>query len=177
MTGARAREWLRQRGADGIAHPGGTLYDHLGRVHDRLGELGAGPDLCLAGLTHAAYGTDGFDVALLDVAERATLRDLVGDDAEALVYRYGACDRGRSWPALADSAEVTDRFTGTVHRIDPAELRALVDLSIVNEVDVVAHNPAALDRHGPALRRLFAAWSPVASPAVAADARRVLGGF
>jgi hypothetical protein len=72
------RAWLRERGAEGIPHPGGTLYAHLSRVRDRLAALGQGPDLCLAGLTHAAYGTDGFGVTLLDLDRRETLRALVG---------------------------------------------------------------------------------------------------
>jgi hypothetical protein len=62
------RTWLRARGAETVAHPGGTLYAHLGRVHDRLAALGHPPQVALAGLAHAAYGTDGFDLTLLDVA-------------------------------------------------------------------------------------------------------------
>ncbi len=32
MTRAAGEEFLRSRGAEGIPHPGGTLYAHLGRV-------------------------------------------------------------------------------------------------------------------------------------------------
>jgi len=83
------QRWLRQGGAGSIQHPGGTLYAHLCRVHDRLAELECGVDTPLAGLVHAVYGTDGFDVTLLDWNDRATLRNLIGDDAEALVYLSG----------------------------------------------------------------------------------------
>ncbi|HEY2795564.1 MAG TPA: hypothetical protein VGJ28_24595, partial [Micromonosporaceae bacterium] len=34
------RQLLRDRGAETIAHPGGTLYAHLNRVHDLLLTLG-----------------------------------------------------------------------------------------------------------------------------------------
>ena len=68
------KAWLRERGAERIDHPGGTLYAHLGRVHDRLGALGHDQHVRLAGLAHAAYGTDGFDLSLLDVTDRSTLR-------------------------------------------------------------------------------------------------------
>lgn len=61
MNADDVKTWLREHGAATIDHPGGTLYAHLGRVHDRLGALGHGPDVRLAGLTHAVYGTDGFD--------------------------------------------------------------------------------------------------------------------
>jgi hypothetical protein len=70
---ARAQARLRQRGANTVEHPGGTLYAHMCRVHDRLAALGCTVDGQLAGLTHAAYGTDGFARALLDRTRRDTL--------------------------------------------------------------------------------------------------------
>ncbi|MDG4797733.1 DUF6817 domain-containing protein [Micromonospora sp. WMMD1082] len=173
-TSAPVQDWLRQRGAETVDHPGGTLYAHLCRVHDRLRGLGLGVDVQLAGLTHAAYGTDGFDVVLLDRADRETLRALIGETAERLVYRYGACDRRRSWRHLADTRQVVDRFTGEVQTLGAAELRSFVDLCIVNELDVVEQSPAIAERHGPYLRTLFASWASLASPPVNAEARRVL---
>ncbi|MEU5872746.1 DUF6817 domain-containing protein [Glycomyces sp. NPDC047369] len=168
------RAWLRRHGAEQIAHPGGTLYAHLCRVSERLAVLGRSRDVQAAGLTHAVYGTDGFDRTLLDRADRAVLRDLVGTDAEELVYLYGACDRGRSWRELARTGEVFDRFTRQVRTPDDCQLRSLVDLSIVNELDVVEHDPAMLNRHGAYFRELFASWTPIASEQVIREAQRVL---
>jgi hypothetical protein len=165
---------LRERGGEGIAHPGGTLYAHLLRVRDRLTTLGAGTDLRLAGLAHAVYGTDGFGVALLELSDRDRMRALVGDAAELLVYRYGACDRRRTWRHLAETGKVWDRFTGEAETLGQDELRPFADLSIVNELDVVEQNPDAAARHGDALRDLFRSWAPLASERVLADARRVL---
>ena len=169
------REWLRERGADTVPHAGGSLYVHLGRVHDRLAALGAAADVRLAGLTHAAYGTDGFPVVLLDVADRCELRELIGRPAEEHVYRYGGCDRGRTWRALGETGLIRSRFTGHVESPSPAELRAFVDLCIVNELDVAEHDPAIAEKHGDYFRGIFASWSALASPTVLADARRVLG--
>ncbi len=84
------KTWLQGRRTATMDHPGGTLYTHLVRVHDRMRALGLRDDVCLAGLAHAAYGTDGFPVALLDWADRDPLRDLVGDAAEALVPSVAA---------------------------------------------------------------------------------------
>lgn len=173
-TDEGVRAWLRRHGAEQIAHPGGNLYAHLCRVGERLAVLGCGSDVQAAGLTHAVYGTDGFDLALLDRADRAVLRDLVGADAEELVYLYGACDRGRSWGELAQTGQVFDRFVRRVRTPDAAHLRSLVDLSIVNELDVIEHDPAVADRHGTHLRELFASWAPLASAQVIRDAQRVL---
>ncbi|MEV0002645.1 DUF6817 domain-containing protein [Micromonospora sp. NPDC050980] len=168
--------WLRHWGAEAIPHPGGTLYAHLCRVRQRLAELGQSPDVQMAALAHAAYGTDGFDVALLDHTDRGPLRDLIGVDAEDLVHLYGACDRKRSWPQLAATGTVHDRFTGRAVSVRADRLTPLVDLSIANELDVVEHLASVSDAHVAYLRELFAAWSPAASAAVRGEVARVLGG-
>jgi hypothetical protein len=169
------RTWLRQRGADTIDHPGGTLYAHLSRVHDRLGRLGLDVDVQLAGLAHAVYGTDGFDLVLLDPADRTTLQKLIGPAAERLVYLYGACDRSRTWRHLADTGEVWNRFTNEIDSLDPALLQPFVDLSIVNELDVVEQDPGVPQKYAAYFRSLFTSWAQVASAQVAAEARQVLG--
>jgi hypothetical protein len=174
-TEATVRELLRDRGADGIAHPGGTLGGHLERVQQRLARLGAPETVQWAGRVHAVYGTDGFDVALLDLDDRPLLAGMVGEETEQLVYRYGACDRARTWATLADTCRLWDRFTGADQLLDDGQLQAFADLSIVNELDVAEHSEDFLGRYGDYFRRLTAAWSSVLSPAVAGDARRVFG--
>lgn len=164
------KTWLQSRRTATMDHPGGTLYTHLVRVHERMHTLGLADDVCLAGLAHAAYGTDGFPVVLVDWDDRGPLRDLIGEPAEALVYRYCACDRAATWRTLAETAEVTDRFTGRVTRLDPDPLRDFVDLSIVNELDVLEQT----GQHADYYRSLFPTWAPLASPTVAADAAAVL---
>ena len=91
------------------------------------------------------------------------------------MYRYGACERARTWSTLADDGRVWDRFTGEASEPAPDELRALADLSLVNELDVAEHQPGFLDRHGDFFRRLAADWAPLLGAPVTAEARRVLG--
>jgi hypothetical protein len=169
------RDWLRKHGAETIEHPGGNLYAHLSRVHDRLSRLGLNDDTRLAGLAHATYGTDGFDVVLLDRQDRSTLCEIIGERAEDLVHRYGGCDRSRTWQRLADTAEVYNRFTNQTELLDAAQLCSFVDLSIVNELDVMEQAPSIIDEHGEYFRRLFATWAAIASPQIVADAQKVLG--
>jgi uncharacterized protein DUF6817 len=168
---------LRERGAESIEHPGGTLYAHLIRVYERLAGHGADPELQFAGLAHAAYGTDGFDVALFDRHDRTPLQALVGSAAEQLIYRYGGCDRSRSWSDLAQTKQVWNRFDDSVETLAPAELRAFVDLSIVNELDVVEQSAAMAEKYGDYFGRLWADWRPLASPQVMVDADAVLAGL
>ncbi|MFI7601849.1 DUF6817 domain-containing protein [Actinoplanes sp. NPDC049681] len=171
MNADDVKAWLREHGAETIDHPGGTLYTHLGRVHDRLGALGHGPDVRLAGLTHAVYGTDGFDRTLLDPAARTSLRQLVGERAEALVHQYGGCDRSRTWRTLPGTRQVWNRWTGRPGDVLPG----FADLSIVNELGVVEQDPTIRQRYGAYFRDVFASWQDLASEPVLAEARRVLG--
>lgn len=163
-------EFLLAKGALDVDHPGGTLLAHLRRTHDVLYAWGARPELRLAGLAHAAYGTDGFPRGLMDIAERPTLVGLIGSAAEEIVYAYGSCDRGFTYPLLTEpQPRLRDRFTGEVSEPSPQQVRDLVELTFANELDVLAHNGDLLTKHGDALRSLFTACKPYASaPAYAA---------
>ncbi|WP_104526347.1 DUF6817 domain-containing protein [Blastococcus atacamensis] len=167
---------LRDRGAEGIDHPGGTLYGHAQPVQHRLAALGLPRQVQLAGRAHAVYGTQGFDVRLLGDDERPLLIGIVGPAAEELVHRYGACDRDRTWPELPTARRVHDRHTGAATELDDQQLRDFADLSLVTEIDVAEHGPPGfLDEHGGYFRRLTEEWAPVLSPEVVAAARRAFG--
>jgi len=134
----RAVEFLRDLGAGDLAHPGGDLLSHLVRTHDLLTSWGATEPLSLAGLCHAAYGTDGFPTQLLAVDDRSRLRNLVGDDAETIVYTYCACDRGQTYRRLGEMPlSLTDRFTGEAHTLATDASGAFALLTIANELDLV----------------------------------------
>jgi hypothetical protein len=166
---------LLVRGADEIDHAGGSLYVHLHRVAKRLGSLGASDTLVLAGLAHAAYGTDGFPTHLFDwQTERPVLASVIGAEAEQIVYRYGACDRETTWRDLAEHHTVTDRFTGTSEELGAVDLRDFVDLTIVNELDVLDHDPERAPDLGPFLQDQIPRWQSLASPAVLAESQRLL---
>ena len=133
-----AIQLLEDHGAATIEHPGGLLLDHLRRTEQTLRSWEADEPTCLAGLCHAAYGTQGFPTALVPVTSRATLRDAIGADAEAIVYRYGACDREATYPGLGSvKATFTDRFTGSLEVVSGDALRAFALVTIANELDLV----------------------------------------
>lgn len=161
MTPARrsaAEEFLLSCGAAKLAHPGGTLYEHLCRVADLLASWGAGARLQTAGLCHACYGTDGYGQALIPVSQRPRLAALIGRDAESLVYLYGSCDRAAVYPRLGDDGPVLfkDRFTGQASAPPEHDVRAFAELTAANELDVICHNPSLASQHGPALLDLVA---------------------
>ena len=155
---------LVSRGANEVPHPGGTLLAHLERVHALLGEWGAKPAVRLAGLCHAYYGTDGFPTALGDVSQRKELAAIAGEETERLVYFYGSCDRGFSYPHLSEPAgPFKDRFTGTVI-FPPLPLRQdFAELTVANELDVMRVNADMRAQYGPGLLRLFTSWRKLLS--------------
>jgi hypothetical protein len=153
------REFLLSRGAGRLQHPGGTLYEHVCRVAGLLAEWGPGQDVQVAGLCHACYGTDGYAPALLSLAERPVLCELIGEQAESLVYLYGSCDRAAVYPELGKSGPVPfrDRFTGTTGTPPEPVIGAFLELTAANELDVIRHSAAMAATYGSALLRMFAA--------------------
>jgi hypothetical protein len=136
------RSALENWGARDIEHPGGTLFDHLLRTEDLLRSWGADEDLALAGLSHAAYGTDGFARALLRLDERSVLLELIGLEAEAIVYQYASCDRSHlgTRPGQIDPVSFRDRFDGRIGDLPAASLKPFMELTFANELDIAVHN-------------------------------------
>lgn len=153
------RDFLLERGADRLQHPGGTLYEHVSRVADLLEDWGACSEMRAACMCHACYGTDGYAPSLLSLAERPVLAELIGAQAESLVYLYASCDRATVYPELGKPGPVPflDRFTGTTRTPAEQDIRAFLELTAANELDVVRHSRAIAAEHGPALLWLFAA--------------------
>ncbi|MDB4991209.1 MAG: hypothetical protein JWN04_6387 [Myxococcaceae bacterium] len=131
--------FLRERGVDAISHPGGTLLAHLDRTHTRLQSWGADASLSLAGLCHAAYGTDGFPHLLLPLERRSELAILVGAASEAIVYSYCACDRRYGLPGVLGREDMRDRFTGVCWKPDARLRGQLAELTVANELDLYLH--------------------------------------
>jgi hypothetical protein len=167
--------FLRRLGAASLAHPGGTLLAHLDRVQRRLAEWGARPALQVAGLCHACYGTDGFPASLLPLDRRGELAALIGEEAEAIVYAYGSCDRGASYASLAEpAAPIRDRFTGRVVVPGPRMRRDFAELTAANELDLAAWDADFRERWGADLLALFTRLRPLLTPAAWDDVVRVL---
>jgi len=171
-------QWLREQGAEAITHPGGSLLEHLARVHCRLSAWGLDRDICLAGLCHATYGTDGFAASLLTTRARHILVELIGQRAESLVYLYGSCDRQstyRSFRCPNSDVVIVNRFTGVHSTPAAAEVGGFCHITIANELDVLvhsAHRPTAFTEW---FRQISADMAPWLSDDAVLDSRLTLG--
>lgn len=149
----RAVSFLESNSAGRVGHLGGSLLAHLKGTHDLLRQWSSPEFLCLAGLCHAAYGTDGFPTPLLEVDRRAELVGVIGPRAEALVYFYACCDRahvypqvGRVWPI-----RYRDRFSGEVFVPENSLFFPFLELTFANELEIVRWKPSLVG----GTRRLF----------------------
>jgi hypothetical protein len=160
---------LAERGAQEIDHPGGNLLDHLVRTGALLRSWGAPVELTLAGLAHAAYGTDGFPTGLFGLDERDAVVQVVGPMAEAIVYRYASCERAFTLPGIGQSADVAfrDRFTGEVEIVHSTAVKQFAELTMANELELLRHSETFRRDHGPAITALFSSWRDVVSSAAA----------
>jgi hypothetical protein len=102
---------------------------------------GCPDELCLAGLCHAAYGTDGFAPHLVSWRHRNVLAGALGEvgvSVEEIVYLYCACDRSLLYPQLTGDAPVTfrDRFLDLTRALPEAPLGNFADLTLANELEI-----------------------------------------
>lgn len=157
----------------GQQHPTGTLMKHLQRTGDTLDAWCAPDWVADAGRLHAVYGSDGFEHAF-DPPSPRLVRAAVGWDAERLIDLYGQCDRAKSYATfLTSSPAIVDRSANIRHPLMRVQLHGFAELTVANELDALARDPALAATHGASLYALFSSWHPLLSgPARAAVAAR-----
>jgi hypothetical protein len=167
----RVIAFLKSRAAAEIAHLNGTLLSHLEGTYTFLRTWGSSQELCLAGLCHAAYGTDGFPVSLIDVSRRSELDQVIGTRAEELVYFYASCDRSYVYPRIrgTPSLEFRDRFTAAVFVPRAELLRSFLELTFANELEIARNNRDFVARNRAALVDLFRRSKGLVSDAATRD--------
>jgi hypothetical protein len=81
--------FLRKVSTDQIPHPSKVgLFDHLLGTRRLLVEWEARPALCDAGLFHAVYGTEYYELKAISLSMRDEVRQLIGDEAESLAWLF-----------------------------------------------------------------------------------------
>jgi uncharacterized protein DUF6817 len=180
MTSARrAQAWQRllALGAGEFAHVSGSLATHLHGTETLLRRWGSREALCLAGLYHAVYGTDGIVGSLTSVGARKRIAELIGEEAERIAYLYGACARDAFHPRIGapDELRFADRFIGAEYPIDPSLLRDFCELTVANELELAFGNGPFRAKHRASLRDLFDRMAPHLSEPARTAYRRRLG--
>ena len=86
MTFESKIEFLRNLGCDEVNHANQTLLEHLIGVYKLLKSWNAPEYIQDAGLFHSIYGTSVFEHQSTN--DRNTIRELIGEQAEELVYQF-----------------------------------------------------------------------------------------
>jgi hypothetical protein len=120
-----------------VRHSKQDLLSHLVNTYKILQRWNCSQHVCLAGLFHNIYGNESFYHAVVPLHERKRIQDLIGIDAEELVYTYCVTSHEELTGNL-DRAEpyvVRNRFDGTNIFIDRSRLADLITLILANSLE------------------------------------------
>jgi len=100
----------------------------------------------VAGAFHSVYGTEEFRSRTLPLSKRATLVALIGEEAEELVYLFGAADR-RSFYSFPNAGpfSVALPATGESVLIDDITYASLIEIEAANIVEQAMHQRGVPD--------------------------------
>lgn len=163
-------EILQSLGAGDFQHLNGSLVEHLTGTEHVLKSWGASEVLATAGLFHAAYGTAGFDDNMVSLSQREKIANLIGEQAEALVYLYCSCERDYVFSQFANqqgdqqtlSSKIVfrDRFTGAEFHLAKEQWVLFCELTTANELELVYASDSFKAQYGNELFELFESIQP-----------------
>ncbi|MEU7894920.1 DUF6817 domain-containing protein [Nonomuraea sp. NPDC049152] len=141
------RSDLVRLGLHKVAHQDETLLDHMFRACGILQDMKAADHVCLAGLFHGVYGTEGLhndNVESVPEEKRTEVRAIVGPRVEQMIYNFSVMNYaslGKSFRHMMrqnGKPEMKDRRTG---EDIPLDREAFEDLLRMKLGDVLAHMP------------------------------------
>lgn len=138
---------LKNLGVGEFAHLNGNLESHLLGTYELLKDWKNPGYICDAGLYHAVYGTQplkrlGILHKEYSPSDRPIIREIIGEEAEHLVYLYGACDREYFYPRIGSPKAIyRDRFTGTKLELPFKALTGILEITLANELEICRSGP------------------------------------
>jgi hypothetical protein len=124
-------------GAVDVDHGRGSLLDHFVDVASVLHRWGCPPRVWRAGLFHSIYGTVSVE-GLMRRDRRSTLRALIGDEAENLVWLYATLSFGPATRNGSDDAWIVSRRDSGQEVLTG---RDVVDLNLLAWANRMAQEP------------------------------------
>ena len=148
---------LIELSAGKFEHVNGLLIAHLEGTRCLLKAWNASEVLQDAGLYHAAYGTSAFAQNVFELSKREEVAEVIGNDAENIVYHYCACDRDAFFAqfGLVDTPVFYDHITSKKSAISFEMLQQLCELIAANETEIAINNSDFVAQHGAELVDLF----------------------
>ena len=156
---------LASLNAGDFQHLNGSLENHLKRTSEILKKWWASDLLQTAGLFHAAYGTANFDQNMVSLKQRKAIAQAIGEDEEALVYLYCACDREFVFPQFGNQNLIIfkDRFNQHQFQLSVKNTLLFCELTAANELELIYASEVFKQEHGKGLFDLFNRMQPFLS--------------
>jgi hypothetical protein len=129
--------FLREANTEGMPHSDRGLFDHLRGTRQLLVEWGARPALCDAGLFHSIYSTEHFEQTAVPPTRRDEVRQLIGEEAESLVWLFCMMRRKSFFLDLGKnlSPSVQHRETGEQISLSGTQHQDLLTLLFANSLE------------------------------------------
>jgi hypothetical protein len=126
--------FLRKADTEDMPHSDRGLLDHLLGTRQLLVEWESRPALCDAGLFHSIYGTDHYALKAIPLTMRNEVQQLIGDEAEKLVWLFCTMRRETLFQNLGQEGEfrVQHRLTGEWLPLTKVEYQDLLTLTLAN---------------------------------------------
>jgi hypothetical protein len=133
----RRVQFLRDVNVEARDHSQGGLLDHLLGTRQLLLTWGARPALCDAAILHSIYGTEGYKQATAPLSMRTRVQDLIGNEAESLVWLFCFMRRDTFSDNVGRRKDlaVEHRLTGERLLLAERQFDDLVNLTFANELE------------------------------------------
>ena len=170
---------LLDLGAGEFEHLHDSLLLHLQGTKELLKKWGASEALQNAGLYHAIYSTDSYSKQLASLDKRKRIADIIGSEAENIVYEYCACDRKFFWPKIGfdEKPLFKNRFTNETYYISKTLLMNLCELTAANEIEIAGKDKDFKDQHGAYFNNFFTNMEYYLSDSANAMVRETFGHY
>jgi len=164
-----------------VSHSKRTLFDHLVGTHNLLRSWRAADSVCLAGLFHSVYGTEGFHATLAGIPDRKIIIEIIGREAEALAWLFGIRTNQSFWEQVriliqqpdATAFAFVNRLTEQPVRCTRDEFLHVINIVLANAIDQVQHIPEHFtERHDATFQKLL----PFALPEAVAAYQKIFAG-
>ena len=131
--------FLRKANTEGMPHSDRALLDHLLGTRQLLVEWGSRPALCDAGLFHSIYSTEHYEQTAVALTRRDEVRQLIGDEAESLVWLFCMMRRETFFLDLGKdrSPSVQHRETGEQIPLSGTQHQDLLTLLFANALEAL----------------------------------------
>ena len=135
--------FLRKASTEQMPHSDVGLFDHLLGTRRLLVEWKARPALCDAGLFHSVYDTEHYELKAIPLSMRAEVRQLIGDEAESLVWLFCMMRRETLFNQLHKDRDfsVQHRLTGEWIPLTEGQFHDLITMSFANCLEAFPRCP------------------------------------